>query len=79
MFNFSFTEHNLYYFPADLYRAFGSIFLLIIFELALEYSNVPNRIYTLKRPHKWALLTCVLFAIMVLGKWDSIDFLYFQF
>jgi len=79
MFNFSYSEYNLYYFPVDLYIAFASIFLLILFEYTLEYSNVLNRIYTLKRPYKWAILTCILFSIMILGKWDSVNFLYFQF
>lgn len=79
MLNLSVSNYNLFYFPADLYIAVLSIVLLLVVELWLEFYKSPERIYRLKRPLKWAVFTCMIFSIFLLGKWESIDFLYFQF
>jgi D-alanyl-lipoteichoic acid acyltransferase DltB (MBOAT superfamily) len=79
MFQIHTADINLFYYPADLYIAIASIIFLVGVELWLENSKSSERILQLKRPYKWALLTSIVFLIFVLGKWDAMDFLYFQF
>lgn len=79
MFQLSPAGINLYYYPADLFIAFISILLLIGVEIVLENQKSPVLVHTIKRPLKWAIVMSILFGIVVLGKWDSVDFLYFQF
>jgi D-alanyl-lipoteichoic acid acyltransferase DltB (MBOAT superfamily) len=79
MFRFSMADINLYYYPADLYLAFLSLLILIGVEIGLEYQKSPVLVHTIKRPIKLAIVMSILFDIVVLGKWDSVDFLYFQF
>jgi alginate O-acetyltransferase complex protein AlgI len=70
---------NLFKFKADLYIAAGTIALLIIVEILEERIQLYNKLKYFAKPVKWLLLISLLFSIVVLGKWESIDFLYFQF
>lgn len=79
MLDFSTSDYNLYRFPADLYVAIASILFLISIEVWMEYPTFIQRVYSLRRPYKWALFSTLILSILILGKWDSIDFLYFQF
>jgi D-alanyl-lipoteichoic acid acyltransferase DltB (MBOAT superfamily) len=79
MFVFSSANINLFYFPVELYIAIASILVLVGIEYWLEFPKSLEKIYSLKWPYKWAIMSCILFSILILGKWDSVDFLYFQF
>ncbi len=81
MFHFSGEGNlNLFHFGVDFYIAFGSIILLLLFEILEEYAGLSSRIRTATpKAVKWALLTAVVLIIFVLGVWDEANFLYFQF
>ncbi|MBN2272709.1 MAG: MBOAT family protein [Bacteroidales bacterium] len=70
---------NLFKFPADFYIAFISIGLLLLIEILEEYNQLVKKLHTFIRPVKWAILIALVLAVFILGKWDSADFLYFQF
>ena len=70
---------NLFEFKADFIISFVSIGLLLAFEIFDEKLNWSNKLVKLPKMIKWALLIFVLLCIMVLGKWNEVDFLYFQF
>lgn len=71
--------YNLFKFQADLYISIIAISLLFFVEILEERIKLYDKIKSSARPLKWMILFIVLFSIIVLGKWDSIDFLYFQF
>lgn len=79
MFVFSSSSINLFYFPVEIYIAIASILVLVGIEYWLEFPKSVEKIYSLKWPYKWAIMSCIIFSILILGKWDSVDFLYFQF
>lgn len=80
---FSFTTYsglvNLFQFKVDFFFSLLFLSILLVIEIFLEKGTLANRIRSLSKPVKWALLFLVLAVIMVFGKWDEVNFLYFQF
>jgi alginate O-acetyltransferase complex protein AlgI len=70
---------NLFTFKSDFYISFVLIVVLIVIEIMEERMQLYNKLKSLVRPIKWILLILLLLSIVILGKWESIDFLYFQF
>ena len=71
---------NLFKFEIDFYIAFISIGFLLVVEYFEEYKGLyQNLKLQVPRPWKWAILTVLLFFVLVLGVWQGADFLYFQF
>ncbi len=70
---------NVFQFRVDFVFSIIAISLLFIVELFEEHYSLGDK---LKQSHsglKWFLLFAVIIAIMVLGKWEEANFLYFQF
>ena len=70
---------NLFAFKADFYIAVILIVILFVIEILEEKIKLYNKIQRFAKPVKWLLLILILLGIVVLGKWESVDFLYFQF
>ncbi len=70
---------NLFHFKADFSLSLLFLFILLVLEIFLERGTLVNRLRSLSRPLKWALFILILAVIMVFGKWDEVNFLYFQF
>ncbi|MFO7658793.1 MAG: MBOAT family O-acyltransferase [Bacteroidales bacterium] len=70
---------NLYRIKSEFYLAIVSILVLVSVEILIEYFQLVNRLRSLPKIVKYALLMIVLAAIFVIGVWDEVDFLYFQF
>ena len=64
---------------ADFSLALFLIGLLSVVEILEERIQLYSLLKKQIKPIKWIILLFILFAIIVLGKWESIDFLYFQF
>lgn len=81
MFNGSYSniQVNLFEFKVDFIISFASIALLLVFEIFDEKLNWSNKLVKLPTVVKWVLLILVLLSIVILGKWNEVDFLYFQF
>jgi D-alanyl-lipoteichoic acid acyltransferase DltB (MBOAT superfamily) len=77
--SYSNIQVNLFEFKVDFLISFVSIGLLLAFEIFDEKLNWSNKLVKLPTLVKWALLIFVLLSIMILGKWNEVDFLYFQF
>ncbi len=73
------TVINLFENKVDLAIALGGILFLGIVEILEEQIGLYERLKTLIRPVKWVLLVGLILMIVVLGKWEEVDFLYFQF
>jgi len=73
------TSIQLFYYPADFYLSFGLIGLLIIIEILWEKYRLIETLSARPGYIRWALMVVALIMVMVLGKWDESDFLYFQF
>ena len=70
---------NLFAFKTDFYISIFMIAILIVIEILEERLQLYEKIKHFGKPVKWLLLILILIAIIVLGKWESVDFLYFQF
>jgi D-alanyl-lipoteichoic acid acyltransferase DltB (MBOAT superfamily) len=73
------TVINLFENKADLAIALVGIVFLGIVEILEEQIGLYEKLKTLIRPVKWVLLIALILLILVLGKWEEVDFLYFQF
>ncbi len=73
------TVANLFENKVDFSIALFGILFLVIVEILEEQIGLYERLKTLIRPVKWVLLVCLILLIVVLGKWEEVDFLYFQF
>jgi alginate O-acetyltransferase complex protein AlgI len=71
---------NLFSFPADFSISLALIVILFIFDILEEKISISQTIIQ-KSPAfmKWSLLLGLILSIFILGKWEDIDFLYFQF
>lgn len=80
---FDFSAYNfniqLFHFPSDLYISFVLIAVLIITEFLQEKSGLVQKLIIQPRIIKWAMMLTLLGCIFILGKWNGIDFIYFQF
>jgi len=72
-------ELNLFYFSSDFYVALVLIPFLFVVEFLEERTGFWNRLQTIPGFYKWAILITIVLSIFILGKWEDIDFLYFQF
>ena len=71
---------NLFTFGVDFYIAFICIIFLVVVEYLEEYRGLYGQhILRIPRGWKWALLTAMILMVLVLGVWQGVDFLYFQF
>jgi len=70
---------NLFFFKADMTISLITIAFLLIIELWEEVSGLYDKITRFPKFIKWIILTVILLSIVILGKWDEVDFLYFQF
>ncbi len=71
---------NLFRFPIDMHISLVSILVLFTVEVLEEKYNIYRRIRLSKYSIvKWILLIIIIFAILILGIWAEVDFLYFQF
>jgi D-alanyl-lipoteichoic acid acyltransferase DltB (MBOAT superfamily) len=73
------TPLNLFKFSVDFYISFFLIALMLMIEILEEHFELYTRIRLLPRYIKWALVTAIMLALLVLGVWEASDFLYFQF
>jgi alginate O-acetyltransferase complex protein AlgI len=71
---------NLFRIPNDLYIALITIVILLIIEIYMErhidYGQKLNRWVPVV---KWSVMILFLATIFILGVWEGVDFLYFQF
>ncbi|MBN2215309.1 MAG: MBOAT family protein [Bacteroidales bacterium] len=73
------TDLNLYRISSEFYIAIASIIFLFITELMIEYFHLTDKIKLMPRVIKYAMLMIMLASIFVIGVWEEVDFLYFQF
>jgi len=73
------TVVNLFENQIDFAIAIISIIFLGVVEILEEQIGIYARLKTLGRPVKWVMLIGLILLIVVLGKWNEVDFLYFQF
>jgi len=73
------SKLNLFYFPTDFYAAVSTLILLFIIELLEERYGLWEKLQRIPKTFKWVLLILVILSVFILGKWEDIDFLYFQF
>ncbi len=79
MFSSTTGRINLFEFKADFSISIALIILLVTIEYLIEKAQLQLRLVSSNRPVKWILLVVTVLLIMILGKWESINFLYFQF
>ncbi len=70
---------NLFYFRVDFYISILLILFLLVVEILEEKYELYARIRSLSVAYKWALVSVMALALFILGVWNSVDFLYFQF
>jgi alginate O-acetyltransferase complex protein AlgI len=70
---------NLFTFKADFFIAVVLIVILVVIEILEERIQLYEKLQKFGKPLKWLLLVLIILAIVILGKWESVDFLYFQF
>lgn len=70
---------NLFHFPIDMALSWIFIGLLIIVDFSQENWSLTQRLARTTRAGKWALYTLLTGTIILLGKFEQVDFLYFQF
>lgn len=70
---------NLFSFPVDFYLSIILIVMLLVIEILEENHAFYVRLKTIAMPYKWAMVTVLVLALVILGVWESSDFLYFQF
>lgn len=73
------AEINLFKFNADFYISIVCIFILLFIEILEERIGLWEKLKTSAKTIKWLIIIVLSLAIFILGKWDSVDFLYFQF
>jgi alginate O-acetyltransferase complex protein AlgI len=74
------AQLNLFTYPADFVISILLIIILFVVDILEEkitFSETILRNYPVYL--KWSLLVGVVLSIFILGKWEDIDFLYFQF
>ncbi|MCL6257706.1 MBOAT family protein [Aquiflexum sp. TKW24L] len=78
-FGFDTSGINLFRFPIDFSLSIILIGVLTIVEYLQVYKNLNHRLVSLPWIGKLALLMVGIGSILLLGKFDGADFLYFQF
>ncbi len=74
------NDINLFRFPVDFALSIFLIIVLLLVDILEDKFDLSEK-YLKTSPAilKWSLLTVMIFSIFLLGKWEDIDFLYFQF
>jgi alginate O-acetyltransferase complex protein AlgI len=70
---------NLFYFKADMAISIVLILFLFIVDIYEDRHALSEKLKLSPVYLKWSLLTVMICSIFILGKWEQIDFLYFQF
>lgn len=68
-----------YPFTADHLTGAVLIVLLLGIEVLDERRSVAERLAAMPRPVRWASYYAVIFAIVILGRWQGAEFIYMQF
>lgn len=78
--NFNGGELNLFHYSIDFTISFIAIGVLLLIEFLVESKDAVANL-RLKVPAfvKWVVFILLICLVLVLGKWDETDFLYFQF
>ncbi|MHB1110451.1 MAG: MBOAT family O-acyltransferase [Devosia sp.] len=68
-----------YPFTAD--HLTGAVLIVLLFgiEVLDERRSVAERLAAMPRPVRWASYYAVIFAIVILGRWQGAEFIYMQF
>ena len=78
-FGFDTSGINLFRFPIDFSLSIILIGVLTIVEYLQVYKNLNHRLVSLSWIGKFSLLMVGIVSILLLGKFEGADFLYFQF
>jgi alginate O-acetyltransferase complex protein AlgI len=70
---------NLFSFAADMYLSIILIVILFIADILEDKYNISEKLRIQPVYMKWAMLAGVVISIFIFGKWEEINFLYFQF
>ncbi len=70
---------NLFTNPANFLLSFVFIAVLLIIDFFEEQFRLSEKLKTLPRYLKWALLILFVSVILIFAVWNETDFLYFQF
>jgi len=70
---------NLYEFRIDFFLSFFLILILMAVEFFEERYTLYTRIRLMPKFYKWSLAGAIGIALLILGVWESSDFIYFQF
>jgi len=70
---------NLYRYPGDMWITLTSLVLLYATEWLGEHRGLGAWLQARPRAFRWLLMAAGIFLIMLLGKWDAVNFIYFQF
>lgn len=71
---------NLFHFPVDMYISVIGIIILLTVEILEEKYAIYRKLkFTSYRALKWVTLSIILLTILILGIWEEVDFIYFQF
>jgi D-alanyl-lipoteichoic acid acyltransferase DltB (MBOAT superfamily) len=70
---------NLFTFKADMALSIFLILFLFIVDIFEDRHSLSDKLKLSPVYLKWTLLVGMICSIFVLGKWEQIDFLYFQF
>jgi alginate O-acetyltransferase complex protein AlgI len=68
-----------YPFTADHYTAFALIAALVAIEIADERRSIFERLAAAPAALRWAACYAAIFALLLLGRWGSREFIYMQF
>jgi D-alanyl-lipoteichoic acid acyltransferase DltB (MBOAT superfamily) len=63
----------------EFYLSIGLIFTLLVVEFFDEKKLVSQRLLAMPRPIRWAFYYAVIFAILVIGVWNTKGFVYMSF
>ena len=70
---------QVYSYRIDLYLSFALIGILFVFDIVDNKIGIKSLIYDSSKAVKWLAFVFMLVSIALFGKFNEIDFLYFQF
>ncbi|MBN2166113.1 MAG: MBOAT family protein [Marinilabiliaceae bacterium] len=73
------TIINIFKFPVDFWISVLAILVLYYVEYVAEYVGLENWFKKIPKFLMWVLLLIGVSSIVFFGKWDALDFIYFQF
>lgn len=75
----TFTHLNLFEFPVDMYLSVILLIFLYFIEILEEKSIISNSLKASPVYVRLTVYAVAIFALFILGTWESADFIYFQF